>query len=114
VLLGLFWLARPKGLPARDLLALVPETLRLIRRLIADPSVPADVRIVLVGLLLWLISPIDLIPDFIPVIGPIDDIVVAVAAIRYARRRIGSEELRRRWTGSDASFSMLVRVIGAG
>src|SRR5512141_1377366 len=86
VTLGLFWIVRPRGMSASELLRLLPDTVRLIRAVIGDRDAPLDVRIVLVGLLVWLVSPIDLIPEFIPVIGPIDDIVVAVAALRYARR----------------------------
>jgi uncharacterized membrane protein YkvA (DUF1232 family) len=69
---------------------------------------------VLVGLVAWIISPIDLIPEFIPVLGPIDDIVVAVVAMRFVRRRMGVEDLRRRWSGSPDGFDLLLRVIGAG
>lgn len=114
VVLGLFWLVRPRGVPIGELLRLVPDTLRLIRALIADRDVPLDVRVVLVGLLVWLLSPIDLIPEFIPVLGPIDDVVVAIAAMRYARRRIGLEGLRRRWAGTEAGFDTLARITGTG
>jgi uncharacterized membrane protein YkvA (DUF1232 family) len=112
VLLVVLWLARPKGIAAGELLRLVPDTLRLIRGLIADGSVPLDVRAVLVGLLLWLISPIDLIPDFIPVLGTLDDVVVSIVALRYARRRLGLDELHRRWAGTEAGFDTLTRIVG--
>src|SRR3954447_22058185 len=111
-LLVVFWLVRPRGVGAREALALIPDLLRLIRSLIGDQAVPLDVRIVLVVMLLWLLSPIDLIPEFIPVLGPIDDVVVAIAAMRYARRRLGSAELRRRWLGTEAGFDTLTRIIG--
>ena len=111
-LLVVFWLARPKGVAAGELLRLVPDTLRLIRGLITDPAVPLDVRLVLVGLLIWLISPIDLIPDFIPVLGTLDDVVVSVVALRYARRRLGIDDLRRRWAGTEAGFDTLTRIVG--
>jgi len=54
------------------------------------------------------------IPEFVPVLGPIDDIVVAVVAMRFVRRRMGVEDLRRRWSGSPGGFDLLLRVIGAG
>jgi uncharacterized membrane protein YkvA (DUF1232 family) len=114
LVLGLFWLVRPRGVPVAELLRLVPDTLRLIRTLIGDRTVPMDVRIVLVGLLVWLLSPIDLIPEFVPVLGPIDDVVVAIAAMRYARRRIGIEGLRARWAGTEAGFDTLTRITGTG
>jgi len=113
VVLVLFWVFRPKGVAVREVLAVVPDVLRLLRSLIGDPSAPLDVRVVLVGLVAWIISPIDLIPEFIPVLGPIDDIVVAVIAMRFVRRRMGIEDLRRRWSGSPDGFALLVRVIGA-
>ena len=96
------------------MLGLIPDVLRLLRSVIGDRSAPPDVRLVLVGLLAWIVSPIDLIPEFIPVLGPIDDVVVAVVAMRYVRRRVGVEDLRRRWTGTDDGFALLLRVIGSG
>jgi uncharacterized membrane protein YkvA (DUF1232 family) len=114
LLLVLFWALRPKNVSVRELLALIPDVLRLLRSIIGDRSAPPDVRLVLVGLLAWIVSPIDLIPEFIPVLGPIDDVVVAVVAMRYVRRRVGVEDLRRRWTGSDDGFALLLRVIGSG
>jgi uncharacterized membrane protein YkvA (DUF1232 family) len=110
--LGAFWLVRPRGFPASELLRILPDTLRLLRAVIGDSTAPMDVRIVLVGLSVWLVSPIDLIPEFIPVIGPIDDLVVAIAALRYARRRMGLGGLRARWPGTDAGFAVVARLLG--
>jgi len=114
ILLLLFWVLRPKGVPIRELLGLIPDVLRLLRSIIGDPSAPLDVRVVLVGLVAWILSPIDLIPDFIPVLGPLDDVVVAVVAMRYVRRRVGVDDLRRRWSGTADGFALLLRVIGSG
>jgi uncharacterized membrane protein YkvA (DUF1232 family) len=113
ILLLLFWLLRPKDVPIRELLGIIPDTLRLIRGLIADRSTPLDVRVVLVGLLIWIVSPIDLIPEFIPGLGPLDDVIVAVVAMRYVRRRMGIQTLTQRWSGSDNGFVLLTRVIGS-
>ena len=113
VLLVVFWFLRPKGASVRELIGLVPDILRLLRSLIGDRSAPLDVRLVLVGLVGWILSPIDLIPEFIPVLGPMDDVVVAIVAMRYVRRRVGTADLRRRWSGSDDGFAMLVTVIGS-
>jgi uncharacterized membrane protein YkvA (DUF1232 family) len=110
--LVVFWAVRPKGVPTRTVIATIPDLLRLLRSLIADPTVPLDVRIVLVGLLAWIVSPIDLIPEFIPGLGPIDDIVVAVAALRFVRRRVGLSEMRARWKGSAEGFAVIARVVG--
>ncbi len=113
VLLVLFWALRPKGVSVREILGVIPDVLRLLRSVIRDRSAPLDVRLVLVGLLVWILSPIDLIPEFLPVLGPLDDVVVAVVAMRYVRRRIGVDDLRRRWAGTDDGFALLVRVIGS-
>ncbi|HEY4752660.1 MAG TPA: DUF1232 domain-containing protein [Candidatus Limnocylindrales bacterium] len=110
--LVVFWVVRPKGVSTGTVIATIPDLLRLLRSLVADPTVPLDVRIVLVGLLAWIISPIDLIPEFIPGLGPIDDIVVAVAALRFVRRRVGLAEMRARWKGSADGFAVIARVVG--
>lgn len=114
LLIVVFWLLRPKGVSIKEVLRLVPDVLRLLRSVISDRTAPLDVRMAIGGLLLWIVSPIDLIPEFIPVIGPIDDVVVAALALRYIRRRLGSEDLRRRWVGPDDGFALLTRLIGAG
>lgn len=112
-LLVVFWAFRPKGFAVREILGVVPDVLRLLRSVIGDRSAPLDVRLVLVGLLAWILSPIDLIPEFIPVLGPLDDVVVAVVAMRYVHRRIGVDDLRRRWAGTDDGFALLLRIIGS-
>lgn len=113
VAIVLFWVLRPKGVPTRELVRLIPDVLRLLRSLIADRTSPLDVRLVLIGLVAWIVSPIDLIPEFIPGLGPLDDIVVAIVAFRYVRRRVGVEALRQRWHGSPDGFALLLRVIGS-
>lgn len=110
----LLWLTRPRGVATRDLLRVLPDVLRLGRSIVADRSVPLDVRLALIGALVWIVSPIDLIPEFIPVIGPLDDVVVAILVLRYARHRLGIGELRRRWSGTDDGFRMVSRLLGSG
>jgi uncharacterized membrane protein YkvA (DUF1232 family) len=113
-MLVLFWALRPKGVPARQIVGVIPDVLRLLRSLIGDGSTPLDVRLVLVGLVAWIVSPIDLIPEFIPVLGPLDDVVVGIVAMRYVRRRVGIEALRARWTGTPDGFELLTRIVGSG
>ena len=112
LLIAVLWLLRPRDVGLVDLVRLVPDVLRLVRDLLADRSTPPAVRLALAGLLVWLISPIDLIPDFIPVLGPVDDVVVTVLVLRYVRRRLGEDELRRRWRGSADGFALLTGVLG--
>ena len=113
-MLVLFWALRPRGVPARQIVGVIPDVLRLLRSLIGDGSTPLDVRVVLVGLVAWIVSPIDLIPEFIPVLGPLDDVVVGIVAMRYVRRRVGIEALRARWTGTPDGFDLLTRIVGSG
>jgi uncharacterized membrane protein YkvA (DUF1232 family) len=113
-LLLALWLLRPRDVGARELVRIVPDVLRLVRDLLRDPAVPRGVRASLVVLLVWLLSPIDLVPEFIPVLGPLDDVVVAIVVLRYVRRRLGGEALRARWRGSDDGWRVLERLIGGG
>jgi uncharacterized membrane protein YkvA (DUF1232 family) len=70
------------------------------------------VRVAIAGLLVWLVNPIDLIPEFIPVLGPLDDVVVAVLVLRYVRRQLGADDLRTRWRGTPEGFALLQGVMG--
>jgi uncharacterized membrane protein YkvA (DUF1232 family) len=110
--LALFWLLRPKDVPVREVVRVIPDLVRLLRSVIGDRSTPLDVRLVLIGLMIWIVSPIDLIPEFIPGIGPLDDVIVAIVALRYTRRRVGIEDLRARWSGSADGFALLLRIVG--
>ena len=111
LLVVVLWLIRPRDVAAREVVKLVPDLLRLVRDLLADGTVPRGVRIALVGLLLWLVNPIDLIPEFVPVLGPLDDVIVAVVVLRYVRRRMGADDLRRRWRGSQTGWALVERLL---
>lgn len=113
LLVGLLWLLRPKGVSTVDIVRAAPDVLRLVRALVADRTVPRRVRIALVVLIIWIVNPIDLIPEFIPVIGPLDDVIVAVLVLRYTRRKVGIDGIRQRWTGSPEGFAALERLVGA-
>jgi uncharacterized membrane protein YkvA (DUF1232 family) len=113
LLVAVLWLVRPRDVALSELVAFVPDLVRLVRRLVTDRTIAGQVRLALVFLLAWLISPIDLIPEFIPILGPLDDVIVAVLILRFVRRRLGLTALRERWTGSDAGFGLLVRLVGA-
>jgi uncharacterized membrane protein YkvA (DUF1232 family) len=98
----------PPGL-LRDLAGFLPACVTLARRLRADPRVPfkAKAAVVLAGL--WVLSPIDLLPEFLPVIGPLDDVVVVALALRYASRRVPREVLMEAWPGETR---LLERLLG--
>jgi uncharacterized membrane protein YkvA (DUF1232 family) len=107
-LLVVFAARLPPGL-LRDLAGFLPACLTLARRLRADPRVPwqAKAAVVLAGL--WMLSPIDLLPEFLPVIGPLDDVVVVALALRYAARRVPREVLIEAWPGEPR---LLERLLG--
>jgi uncharacterized membrane protein YkvA (DUF1232 family) len=106
------WLHRPSRALAGSALRLVPDLVRLVRSLIADQRTPLSSKLALGVLLVYLVSPIDLIPDFIPGLGSIDDMAVAAVVLRWAGRRVGLDGLRAHWTGSDAGFELLRMLLG--
>jgi uncharacterized membrane protein YkvA (DUF1232 family) len=110
---ALLWIVRPRDVRLAQLLRIVPDVFRLGRDIVGDRAAPLGVRAAFVGLVLWLLNPIDLIPEFIPVLGPLDDVIIAVLVLRYARRRLGNDELRRRWRGSPEGYQLLTGVIGS-
>ena len=95
---------------ARALARFIPDCLVLLRRLIGDPRVPRRRKLVLLGLVVYLSVPIDLVPDFIPVVGQLDDVIVAALALRYALRSGCPELLRQHWPGPDRSLKAVVRL----
>ena len=108
----LFLLARrlPPGI-LRDLAAFIPDCLTTVRRLRKDPRVPRRAKIAVLIAGLWVASPIDLIPEFIPVIGPLDDIVVVALALRYAGRQVPRDVLLAAWPGEPR---LIERLLGPG
>ena len=112
LLIVALWVARPRGVVLGDVVRLVPDVLRLARAVIADRTAPASVRIALVVLLIWLVSPIDLIPEFVPVLGPLDDAIVALLVLGFVRRRLGDARMLARWPGTPAGWELLARLIG--
>lgn len=100
------WL--PPGI-LRDLAAFIPDCLTTVRRLRKDPSVPRRAKVAVLIAGLWVASPIDLIPEFLPVIGPLDDIVVVALALRYAARQVPRETLLHAWPGDPR---LLERLLG--
>jgi uncharacterized membrane protein YkvA (DUF1232 family) len=105
-------LVRPRGRLLAEAVRILPDVLRLLRRLAADPAMPRGVRIRLGLLLVYLASPIDLIPDFVPVLGYADDAIIATAVLRSVVRRAGLDAVRAQWPGSDDGFAALRRLTG--
>jgi uncharacterized membrane protein YkvA (DUF1232 family) len=97
---------------ARAIGGFVPDCAVLFARLARDPAVPGRRRIALVALAVYLASPIDLVPDFIPVAGHADDAVLVVLALRWILRGSGPALLERHWPGPDGSLAVLLRLAG--
>lgn len=106
------WRAAPSRATVIDVLRLLPDVLRLAAGLARDPATPRSCRMALAGLALWIASPIDLIPEFVPVIGPLDDIVVAAIILRWVGRRVGDDALRAHWAGTPEAFGLVLRLLG--
>ena len=94
----------------KDLAGFLPACVTMVRRLRTDPAVPRRAKVAVAIAGLWVLSPIDLIPEFLPVIGPLDDVVVVALALRYAARRVPRETLFAAWPGEPG---LLERLIGA-
>jgi uncharacterized membrane protein YkvA (DUF1232 family) len=105
-------LVRPKGNILREALRILPDLIRLLKNLATDPTQPKAVRIRLGLLMAYLAFPIDLIPDFIPVLGYADDAIIVVAVLRSVVRRVGLDQVRAHWTGTDNGFNALCKAAG--
>jgi uncharacterized membrane protein YkvA (DUF1232 family) len=97
---------------ARELVTLVPNIVRLFRGLLGDARVPRGSKVLLVVGAIWLVSPIDLVPEFLPGIGGIDDAVVAALVLRHLVKRAGSGVVTEHWNGSPRTLRMLLRAAG--
>jgi uncharacterized membrane protein YkvA (DUF1232 family) len=109
-LVAYVWIARPGDASAREGIRLLPNILRLVRRIAADRSLPRGVRVRLWLLLGYLAFPIDVVPDVIPGVGYVDDLVIVAAVLRSVVRRAGPDAVRRHWPGTDAGLSALWRL----
>jgi uncharacterized membrane protein YkvA (DUF1232 family) len=98
----------PPGL-LRELAGFLPACVTLLRRLRRDPRVPPSAKLALVLAALWVLSPVDLVPEFLPLIGPLDDVLVVALALRWAGRRVPRAVLLEAWPGDPR---MLTRLLG--
>jgi uncharacterized membrane protein YkvA (DUF1232 family) len=112
VLLIALLIAKPERGQLKEALRLLPDLLRLLRRLAADRTLPRGVRVRLALLLAYLAMPFDLIPDFIPVLGYADDAIIVTAVLRSTVHRAGLDAVRRHWPGTDDGFAALSRLTG--
>lgn len=97
----------PEG-AAKDLATVLPACATTARRLRRDPRVPRRARVAVVIALVWVLSPIDLIPEFLPVIGPLDDVLVVALAFRYAARQVPRAVLFEAWPADPRILERLL------
>lgn len=101
-----------RKIAAKRLVTLIPNLVSLFRGLLGDARVPLGAKLLLGAGLLWILSPIDLVPEFIPVLGPFDDAIVGALVLRFVVRRAGPEVVASHWRGDDATLKVLLRVAG--
>jgi uncharacterized membrane protein YkvA (DUF1232 family) len=94
---------------AKDLATVLPACATAARRLRRDPRVPRSAKAAVAFAAIWVVSPIDLIPEFLPIIGPLDDVIVVALALRYAARRVPRDVLFEAW---PAEPRILERLLG--
>jgi uncharacterized membrane protein YkvA (DUF1232 family) len=95
---------------ARELAAAIPNLLVLFRGLLRDPRVPRGSKIWVLVAVIWIASPIDLVPEFIPVLGPADDLIVAALVLRHVLKRTDRSMLAEYWRGDP---TILDRIVGS-
>jgi len=93
---------------AKDLATVLPACATTARRLRRDPRVPRRAKVAVAIAALWVLSPIDLIPEFLPVIGPLDDVIVVALALRYAARQVPRAVLFEAWPAEPRILERLV------
>jgi uncharacterized membrane protein YkvA (DUF1232 family) len=120
LVLVVVWLALVLGLVllgrralARELATLVPNLTRLFAGLLRDPRVPLRAKLVLGGTVLYLAMPIDLVPDFIPIAGALDDAIVAAFALRFVVRASSPEIVAEHWPGDPATLRRILSIARA-
>ncbi len=111
VAIGVLFLAGRRT-AAREVAALLPNLLSLFKGLIRDPRVPRGSKALLALAAAWVASPIDLIPEFIPFLGPLDDAVVAALVLRHLLRTAGREVVAEHWRGDPRTLDRLLRLFG--
>jgi uncharacterized membrane protein YkvA (DUF1232 family) len=97
---------------ARELATLIPNLLVLFKGLVTDGRVPRGSKVLLLLGAVWIASPIDLIPEFIPVLGPLDDAVVAALILRHVLRTAGPEVIAEHWRGDASTLERILRLSG--
>ncbi len=114
VLLAFLAVVRPDTGTLRGLPRILPDTVRVVRRLAGDRSIPRSARLPVWALLAYLGMPIDLVPDFLPVIGYADDAILTALVLRRLMRKAGPTKLAEHWTGTPEGLAMLRQLLYLG
>jgi uncharacterized membrane protein YkvA (DUF1232 family) len=114
VLVLILLAVRPDDVTLRSSLRLLPDVVRLVSRLARDPAVPRSVRLRLWLLLAYVASPIDLVPDFLPIVGFADDVIIVLWVLRSVARRSGRRVLEEHWPGTPEGLSTFLRLVQVG
>ena len=107
---GVFLFLAGKRSAARELVSLLPNLLGLFKGVLRDPRVSKGSKLWIGIAIAWCASPIDLIPEFIPVVGPLDDVIVAALVLRHVLKRAGHEVVESHWRGDPDTLRLLLRV----
>jgi uncharacterized membrane protein YkvA (DUF1232 family) len=97
---------------AREVARFVPDCIVLFKRLLRDPRVPRRAKVAVALLVPYLALPFDLVPDFIPVAGQLDDAILVAAAIAYVARLAGRDLIEELWPGSERGLRVILALAG--
>jgi uncharacterized membrane protein YkvA (DUF1232 family) len=111
LVIGLVIAGRREG--ARALASFIPDCIVLLSRLLRDDRVPRRRKLLLAGLVGYLALPFDLVPDFIPVAGQLDDVIVVAFVLRRFLRSGGDELVREHWPGPERSLRLVMKLAGS-
>jgi uncharacterized membrane protein YkvA (DUF1232 family) len=98
---------------ARAVAGFVPDCVVLFKRLLQDERVSRPRKLLLAGLVAYLAMPLDLVPDFIPVAGQLDDAILVALVLRTVLRGAGPQLVREHWPGPESSLALMLRAAGA-
>jgi uncharacterized membrane protein YkvA (DUF1232 family) len=114
VILAVVLVVLGRAVLARELTLLLPNLVRLFGGLMRDGRVPLRAKVVIGVASLWLASPIDLVPEFIPIVGSLDDAIVAGLALRFLVRTTDVSVIREHWRGDVVTLDRVLRVVTWG
>lgn len=112
LLVAVLWFSRSGPLRIEDCIRLLPDLLRMLKGLATDPKMPRRIRFGLLATIAFIASPIDLIPDVVPVIGVADDVLLISLVLRWVIRTAGMTALTQHWPGNPDGLRAVCRLFG--